>query len=151
MLVKCVKRLKVLTMFSCCQRTGPGKGALWPPGSSAPPVSAHPMGERGWGHPCGTRLLGASWGQLSGGERRFSHWSRWPESNRLHRTWSHQSWVWGVASALGPHQVQGFQGRIVIRGHPASRPGPSTHHWNRNRVNNVQTKHFLKIFNAILQ
>lgn len=132
--------MRVLTMFSCCQRTGPGKGALWPPGSFAPLVSAHPTGEQGWGRPCGTRLLGASSGQLSGSERSLSDSRRSPERNGLYGSRSHQSWIRGVASALGPHQVQGLQGRIVIGGHPASRPGSATHHWNRKTVNDVQTQ-----------
>lgn len=42
---------------------------------------------------------------------------------------SHQSRIRRIASALCPHQVQSFQRRIVIRGHPTSWPGPATHHW----------------------
>lgn len=54
-------------MFSCCQRRAPGRGAPWPPGSSAPPASAHPRAGRGWVRPGGRRLLGASLGRLSEG------------------------------------------------------------------------------------
>lgn len=67
-------------------------------------------------------------------------WSRRPKRKRLFVICSHQSRIGGVASALGPHQVQRFQGRIVIRGHPASWPGPATHHWNRKMINIAQTK-----------
>ena len=51
------------TTFACCQRRAPGRGALWPPGSSAPPASARLGGALGWARPGGTPLPWASSGQ----------------------------------------------------------------------------------------
>lgn len=124
-----------LTRFSCCQRRAPGRGAPGPPGSSAPPASAHPRAGRGWGRPGGTRLPGASWGRLSEERRARGGCEAVSQVDfllfRAHR-WlaaTHQGWVRGVASALGPHQVQGLQGGVVVRGHPAVRPAPAPLHW----------------------
>lgn len=120
---------QALTMSSCCQRRGPGRGAPGPPASFAPLVSTHPRGGRELGRLCGTLLPGASLGQLSVGKQRVRQAAFNLCDVSMHQLMSHQSRIGGVASALCPHQVQGFQGWIVIRCHPASWPGPATHHW----------------------
>lgn len=138
-------------MFSCCRRRAPGRGAPWPPGSSAPPASAHPRAARGWGRRGGTRLPGASLGRLSGGGCGVSFFGvgwevEFVPSARLVAT--HQGWIGGVASALGPHQVQGLQGGVVVRGHPALRPATASLHWGR--VRGREQRRCRVAFNAVV-
>lgn len=61
---------------------------------------------------------------------------------------SHQGGIWRIASTLGPHQVQSFKRGIVIRSHPASWPGSTTHHWRSQTQEQEHSRHCATFFSS---